>query len=146
MKLSKEKKRCVRLALYNYFQPLHKHLGFENSSTIFQIVKAITKRCRIKFANDDEERIFRETTTSKIFQTLMDKQCSYYLRGLQCELVGRLGHFYFAKTEEEIRRVKQISTKVIDGRINMLSFRLDEIKEWIKQLGYDSSKDMKKLK
>ena len=153
MKLSKEKQKQMRNVLWNYFQPIHKHLGFENSSTIYDIVKVIIKKCKLTFRNSSEEKIFRDSTSSRIFTLLMNNKSKYYIKGLLCEPIAvgdkgvtrRLGHFYIAKTPDEIKRVKQLSTKLIDGRSNMLYLRTAESYELLKQLEHNGDEERKKI-
>lgn len=153
MKLSKDKQKQMRNVLWNYFHPMHEHLGFENSSTIYDIVKVIIKKCKLTFRNSSEEKIFRDSTSSRIFTLLMNNKSKYYIKGLLCEPIAtgdngvtrRLGHFYIAKTEDEIKRVKTLSTKLIDGRHNMLYLRTAESYELLKQLEHNGNEDRKRL-
>lgn len=151
--LTDDKRKRIRTNLWNYFQPIHKHLGFENSSTVYNIMDVLKKKCNLKFKNESEETIFRNNITCKIFNSLMNNKSKLYIRGLLCEPISisekgktrRLGHFYIVKDLTEIKRVKAISEKSISGRSNSVVIRTHESYEFLKQLKYDCDKDRKRL-
>ena len=146
---NKTERSKVRTELWNYFQPIHKHLGHENHSTSEEISQYIIKKCNIKISNEYEEEYFKHNLICyKIFALLMSPKSKYYIKGLVCEVVIEknkkgirtgTGHYYIIKTIEEQKRIDQLNMKSIKARDNKRAIRLIETTEFLKQIDFKDS-------
>jgi len=147
---NKTERSKVRTELWNYFQPIHKHLGHENHSTLEEISQYIIKKCNIKISNEYEEVFFKDhIICKKIFEMLMNPKSKYYIKGLVCEVVieknkngfrTHIGHYYIIKTKEEQKRINELNMKSIKARDNKRAIRVIETNEFLKQINYDGGR------
>lgn len=112
--------KLVRVHLRNYFSPMHKHLGFENAKSIHQIHEYIKKKCGLNGVHEKNCKYFSAWITqyiqTRMRTSILNPKSKYYLRGLLCETVKRVGYYYFIKSQDEQGRIKDIVAKEIKGR------------------------------
>ncbi|KKN58824.1 hypothetical protein LCGC14_0548300 [marine sediment metagenome] len=154
MKFTKEQNKSIKIQLWKYFQPIHKHLGLENSSDIEEITEHIIKKCRLSIKEYYKKLIFKGAISSKIFNILMNEKSPFYIKGLDCEVVykkgnglqNRMGHYYIVKDKEDARRIKEKRDIGIRDRQKGSYMHDLHNKEFLKQLGHDSNIDRKQLR
>ena len=161
MKLGKGKGKQIRRIIWNYFQPMYEHLGFENAKTIHQITNHVLKK--VKVANDHKKdcpyfnELFTQAVSAIIHVTVLNPKLSkktgkhhkLYLRGLLCETINEstgypLGYYYFPKDRDEHQRIKELSRQKLTA--NEIVFQLRVIQggtEHLKQLSHKESKRIK---
>ena len=109
MKFKKEVKRKIRQHLYNFFRPVDKYMGIENARTVAQVTQHIINVCHFKF-NEDQIQLFRSKLSGMIHTLLMDEREGknlYYLAGLDCQIIGIHGYYFFPKNEKEVEDIKK---------------------------------------
>ena len=153
MKFTKEQNRSIRNYLYDFFLPIHKHLGLENASTSEEIAENIIKKVKLSIRGESEKQIFRGMITTKIFELLMNEKSKRYIKGLDCEVVyrknngnqNRVGYYYIVKSDEDLKRIQSVRDKEVKAREKGAYIHTLHDKEFLKQLGHDSNIDRKKL-
>ena len=115
----KSKKKQITTALLNSFLPEFQHRGIEKAQTIAQISKFINEKLDLKLT-DEKMMIFKMQLSGRIRETLLNEESKYYLKGLDCEIIGVVGYYYYPQSEKDEKRIKEArETKVINETKNI---------------------------
>jgi len=113
MRFEKRVRKQIVQNLWNYFQPMHEHLGEDKAVSIHQIADDIAEQVDIPIRDKKHKWFdadFRFYVSQLIHSKLMNKKSKFYLRGLLCETrngrgIRRVGFYYFVKTTQEKDRI-----------------------------------------
>lgn len=143
MKFSKEMKRKIRTRLHKYFLPVHKHFGIENARTISQIAQHLDVTCGLNL-NEDRMELFKGKVSGMIHNLLMSSKADkdgneknlFYLEGLDCEIIGIVGYYYFPKSKEEPERIKKAKDRALVERKKSVASRYVLGMDFVDRLEY----------
>jgi len=143
MKFRKENKKRIRNQLHNYFLPVHKHFGVENARTVAQVTQHLDVVCRLNL-NEDRMELFKIKVSSMVHNLLMTSRTDkdgneknlLYLEGLDCEIIGNTGYYYFPKSREEVDRIRKSKQRILSARKKSVDLRYALGLDFINQLEY----------
>lgn len=127
MKFTKSQNEKIRKSVWNYFQPIHEHLGRENSSSIHEIANTIQREVNL-ILNKEGKELFIAKVGGVIFNELMKpkkRHCnSLYIKGLGWFVDRkRTGHYFIIQTKAEADAITEHCQKLIISRQKNMHIR-----------------------
>ena len=114
MRYEKKVKQAIVSYVWNYFQPMHEHIGEEKAIDIRTLAQDTADNVSQIPVVDKRHKWFKKDFTNYvshiIHEYLMKKKSKRYLRGLMCETrsgkgIQRRGFYYFVQSTFERERI-----------------------------------------